>query len=112
MASRAMASAPRGHKYHAIPTELDGIRFASRRESRRYADLRLLEKARQITGLTLQPKFELMVNGHLICKYVADFQYVEHGRVVVEDAKGVHTSTYLLKRKLMKAIHGIEIRET
>lgn len=39
------------HKYHAKPTTVDGIRFASKAEARRYSELRLLEKAGEIKNL-------------------------------------------------------------
>ena len=45
-------------------------------------------------------------------KYKADFRYIEKGETVVEDVKGMRTPVYNLKRHLMKAVHGIEIRET
>ena len=47
------------NKYKAKPLTVDGIRFASQREGSRYRELKLLEKAGQITGLELQPVFEL-----------------------------------------------------
>lgn len=101
------------HKYHAIPTEVEGIRFASRLEARRYQELRLMERAGEIRDLELQPRYPLRVNGRLICTYVADFKYwdMRDGRRVVEDAKGVRTSTYKIKAKLMAAVHGIEVEE-
>ncbi len=99
-------------KYKAVRTTLDGITFASKREAERYATLKLLEKAGDITKLELQPKYLLVVNGQLICTYVADFRYRNHkGKLVVEDAKGFPTRDYQLKKKLMRAIHDIEIRE-
>ena len=48
------------HKYNAIPTTVDGIRFASKREARRYLELKLLQKAGHISDLELQPRFRLM----------------------------------------------------
>ena len=100
-------------KYRAIPTDVDGVRFASRLEARRYQELRLMEAAGEIRDLELQPRYPLRVNGRLVCTYVADFRYwdVRAGRQVVEDAKGVRTSTYKLKAKLMKAVHDIEVQE-
>lgn len=59
-----------------------------------------------------QVRFPLEVNGVLVCHYVADFVYVEAGRRVVEDAKGFRTPIYKLKRRLMLALHNVEIRET
>ena len=100
------------NKYKAKPTVIDGIRFASKKESLRYCELRLLEKAREITHLELQPKYELIVNEIKVGTYIADFKYFEEGEWVTEDTKGFKTPVYKLKKKLMKAIHGIEIRET
>ncbi|MGD9714830.1 MAG: DUF1064 domain-containing protein [Thermomicrobiales bacterium] len=99
-------------KYKAVRTTLDGITFASKREAERYATLKLLEKAGDITKLELQPRYPLVVNDQLVGNYVADFRYRdEQGNTVVEDAKGVKTPVYKLKKKLMKAIYGIEVRE-
>jgi len=100
-------------KYHAKRTEVDGIKFASRKEANRYQELCLLEKAGEISHLILQPVWKLVVNEMLICKYIADFQYcTEAGDVITEDCKGVLTPVYRLKKKLMKAVYGIEILET
>jgi hypothetical protein len=97
-------------KYHAIKTEVDGIVFASRAESRRYRELALLEQAGQIKTLGIQPRFKCVVNGVLVCTYVGDFDYWENGEYIVEDVKGFLTPVFKLKRKLVKALHGITIR--
>ena len=103
-------------KYRAVPTKVDGIRFASKKEARRYAELKLLQKAGHITDLKLQPKIRCMTAGTHICDYVADFFYYdrrkEGGRMVYEDAKGYKTPVYKLKKKLVLALTGIEITET
>jgi hypothetical protein len=106
-------AAPRRHKYGARRTVVGGIAFASAREARRYGELKILERAGRITGLELQPRFRLVVNGRHVGDYLADFRYVEGGRSVVEDVKSPPTRTpvYRLKRKLMAALYGIEIRE-
>lgn len=99
-------------KYRNVPTVVDGIRFASKKEARRWSELRLLEKANQISGLVRQVPYGLHVNGKLVCKYIADFVYVENGTEIVEDAKGVRTPEYKIKAKLFEAIYGVKIRET
>jgi len=99
-------------KYRNVKTTVDGITFDSKRESVRYCELKLLAKARKITNLRLQVPYVMRVNGEKICKYVADFVYCEDGNEIVEDVKGMRTREYILKRKLMKAVYGIEIRET
>lgn len=103
---------PKPNKYRNEKSEVDGIVFASKREAARYQELRILEREGLIGGLTLQPKYPLTVNGEKVGTYIGDFAYIENQEVVVEDAKGMKTAVYRLKRKLMKAIYGIEIRES
>jgi len=103
----------RRSKFNAKPTVVDGIRFASQKEARCWRDLRALEMIGEISSLKVQPRFRLEVNGIKICDYVADFDYFDRiiQSRVIADAKGMKTPVYRLKAKLMKAIHGIEIRE-
>jgi hypothetical protein len=100
-------------KYRAKPTTIDGIRFASKAEARRYQELKLLERAGEIHNLETHPKYTLSVNNQVICTYTADFRYEESGEVIVEDVKSRPTMTpvYRLKKKLMKAIYNIDIKE-
>lgn len=94
---------------------VDGILFASKREAARYGELKLLAEAGKISGLRLQPEWEIVINGQLVCKYRADFFYTENGKAVVEDVKSSGTrkdKVYQLKKKLMAAVHNIEIWET
>jgi hypothetical protein len=101
-------------KYGNERVELDGIWFDSRRECKRYIELRFLLKAGEIKYLERQVEFELNEGGaagSLI--YRADFVYeTKGGLMVVEDSKGCRTREYKKKRRLMKQIHGIEIFET
>jgi len=100
-------------KYGNRKTVVDGMAFDSAKEARRYGELKLLERAGQITGLEIQPAFRLVVNNCLICTYKADFTYQDAKKQrIVEDVKGVKTPVYRLKKKLMLAIHGVEILET
>lgn len=109
--ARTTAGLSKGGKYRNQPVEIDGIRFASKREGRRYSELKLLERGGVIRGLKLQPRFPMEVAGVLVCTYVADFAYERDGRMVVEDAKGVRTDVYVIKAKLLKAIHGFDVVE-
>lgn len=101
-------------KYRNIPTELDGIRFDSRKESLRWRELCILQSQGRIKGLQRQVRFPIIVNGQKICVYVADFCYQENGLRIIEDvkSKGTITDVYRLKNKLMKATLGITIKET
>ena len=107
----AISGPPKRSKFGAKKTEVDGIIFDSKREATRYYDLRVMQSAGLITGLTLQVRYDLVVNGEKIGRYTSDFNYYENGQLVVEDTKGVKTRDYVLRKKLMKAIYGIEIRE-
>ena len=82
-------------------------------EGRRYSELKLMQRAGEISGLQCHPKFSLDVNGMHVCTYIADFAYIEarSGLWVVEDVKGIRTALYSLKKKLMRACHGIEVAE-
>jgi hypothetical protein len=99
-------------KYRNVKTTVDGITFASKREANRYAELKLMEAAGEIELLGTQVRFEIVVNGEKIGAYVADFSYWDKdGNNVVEDAKGVRTPVYKLKKKLVKALYGVDIQE-
>lgn len=98
-------------KFRNVPTEIDGVRFASKREAKRYCDLKLLERAGEIKALRLQPRYPLTVNSLHVATYVGDFEYVESksGRIVTEDAKGVKTRDFVNKAKLFHALYGREV---
>lgn len=101
-------------KYRNVPTVIDGYRLDSKAEAKRYGELRLLEQARQIRGLTVHPRYPLEVNDVLVCTYEADFSYTMNGNwvPVIEDVKGVKTPAYRIKKKLFEAIHpGWKITE-
>lgn len=124
-------------KYHNKKITIDGHKFDSVKEANRYRDLKLLLRAGKISNLELQKVYELIPaqyeevstgeiykRGDLkgaprlkkIClehaiTYVADFVYVENGKTVVEDTKGVKTDKYIIKRKLMLWRYGIKIKE-
>jgi hypothetical protein len=91
------------YKYRNIPTEVDGIKFASKKEARRYSELKLLVLGDMISDLETHPSFPLMVNGVNIGKYTADFRYKENGQEVVEDVKSTVTKTrdYRLRKKIL-----------
>lgn len=101
-------------KYGNIPTNVDGKSFQSKLEAGRYCELTLLQKAGKISDLRTQVLYRLDVGGVHICNYYADFVYTdERGNEVVEDTKSPATVTdvFKLKKRLMKAVHGIEVIE-
>lgn len=107
-------------KYRNKKVNVDGIWFDSIRESRRYGELKLLEKGGYISDLRLQVPYELIpnqkVDGRVVerkVRYIADFTYHDNvkNEDVVEDAKGYFTEVYRLKKKLMMMVYGIQIKE-
>ena len=108
LSSVTLAAVAKQHKFGAIPTIVDGIRFASAKEAKRYGELKLLEKGGAIRDLRLQVAFPIVIT----TRYVADFVYIEDGRQVVEDVKGFRTKEYIRKRKYLLQQHNISIKET
>ena len=121
-------------KYNNRKIVVDGIKFDSKKEAKRYQELKTLERAGHITDLKRQVKYVLIPaqyepsdevyvkgkdkgkqkKGRLIereCAYYADFVYQHNGEIFVEDTKGVRTPEYIIKRKLMLYVYGIEVRE-
>lgn len=106
-------------KYHSKSIEFEGIRFDSIAEYRRYEELKLMEKAGEISCLSVHPRFLLQEafitpdgKREAQITYEADFKYFEQGKPVVEDVKGVRTEVYKIKRKLfLKRYPGIKFVE-
>lgn len=98
-------------KYGAIKTVVDGITFASKKEAAHYCELKLAERAGEIKNLQLQPKFPIIMNGKKVGNYIADFSYLDGGRIIVVDVKGFKTPVYRLKKRLVEAQYGITISE-
>lgn len=122
-------------KYHNQVTIIsDGIKHASQKEATRWCELKLLERAGKIINLDRQVVYELIPpqyetyerfskrgeklgDGLRVAErrvvYVADFVYtdMETGKTVAEDTKGVRTKDYIIKRKLMRYMWGIAIKE-
>lgn len=109
---QSAAKPRRESKYNARRVTIQGHTFHSKKEARRFLELQELEKQGVIADLKLQVRYKLVVNGVHICDYIPDFEYTEQGKTVTEDVKGRRTREYILKRKLMKAVHNITIRET
>lgn len=106
------------NKYHAKKCEWDGEVFDSKKELQRYKELKLLEKAGEIQNLRRQVKYVLIpsqrIDGKVVERevaYKADFVYEADGETVVEDAKGVKTTDYIIKRKMMLLFYNIRIKE-
>lgn len=101
-------------KYRSQGTTVDGIRFDSKKEARRWCELKLLEKAGEISNLERQVPIPLYGkegpiltdSGKRQRTYVADFRYCDsrlNGAVVIEDAKGFETPEFKLKKAILAA---------
>ena len=124
------------NKYKAVKTTIDGITFDSKKEAKRYTELKLQKKSGMITHLELQPKYDIIINGAKICSYKADFSYftvredeketyrnakgewivptktLDKEGQIVEDVKGFKSPIYRLKKKLVEACYpGTQIKE-
>lgn len=109
----ALKAAVKTSKYRSQRTEVDGISFMSKKEAGRYCELKLLQKAGEISDLKCQPRYDLIVNGQKVCAYVGDFSYLTRdGSPVTEDTKSAFTAkleTFRVKAKLFRALMGREI---
>jgi len=105
-------------KYRNIKSEYQGQKFDSKAELKRYLELWALLEIGEIVELRRQPRFELVKKIELdgrtkpAIRYVADFEYLtKSGQRIIEDVKGMITPVYRMKRHLMKAVLGLEIKE-
>ena len=104
-------------KYRNTPVTVDGIRFDSKAEAKRWHELKLLERAGEIKNLIRQPRYRLTAHGCHICDYVSDAQYEDTatGDTITEDVKSPATArdpVFRLKAKLFYAQFGYEITIT
>lgn len=100
-------------KYGNKKTEYKGEIYDSAKEAERAFELDMLLKQGEIKSVERQPAFKIEINGRKICTYRADFKITyADGHEEIEDVKGVRTAVYRLKKKMVEAIYGIEIKET
>lgn len=112
-----------GNKKVTLPT---GEVFDSKKECRRWQELKLMEQVGMISDLKRQVPYMLIPAqrdeaGKVIereCRYVADFVYRDDkGNIVVEDVKGYRGTSsaayakFIIKRKLMLWRYDIQIKE-
>lgn len=104
------------NRFKVSPVEertLGSIVFASKKEMKRYAELRLLERAGEVQDLELQPEFRVSINDQHYCTYTADFAYTEKGERVIEELKSTGTAkdaAYRLRKKAAELFYGIKVR--
>lgn len=107
----------RRNKYGATKVVKDGHTFASKAEARRYDELKLLERAKEIWGLAVHPaRYPLIVNGITVGHYTPDFEYCRNGaygqfELVTEDVKGRAARDWPLRKKVFQACYKREVTE-
>lgn len=110
---------PKQPKFGNQKVMIDGEKVAdSQHEYRRLNDLKVLQRAGEIKDLQVQVRYTL-IPSQVICNkkergtdYIADFVYwTKDDQFICEDAKGHKTADYIIKRKLMKFIHNIDVVE-
>lgn len=101
----------RKHKYGAIPTIVNNIRFDSKREAQVFTELQFMERQGTIHDLERQPRFDLHVDGIKIGYYKADFRFFDtmKDRLVVVDVKGIDMPMSRWKRKHVLAEYGVDV---
>lgn len=103
-------------KYSSAKTDVDGVTFDSKKEAEFYAELKLRERAGEISRLRLQPRYLLQDafkhegKQYREIEYVADFEYIENGETVVVDVKGFKTAVYMIKKKLFLYKYGDRVK--
>jgi hypothetical protein len=97
-------------KYHNKRCVIDGIKFDSLVEGQHYAELKIRERAGEITELTVHPRYPIIINKRQVCIVELDFSYRDkEGHTHFIDCKGMDTALSKLKRKLVLACHGVAI---
>lgn len=104
------------NKFGAKKTEYKNRTYDSAAEAKRAYELDALTRTGEIISVEYQPVYDIVINGELVCKYKADFRiHYTDGRVVVEDVKGYKGGSayaiFRIKKKLVKAVHGVDIIE-
>lgn len=96
------------HKFHAKPTELDGIKFPSKKEANFYQKLKLLQKSGEVLFFLRQVPFHLPGQIKYLCDFVV---FNSDGNVSFIDCKGMKTPTYIMKKKQVESLYPITIEE-
>lgn len=112
MAVAFLPSKKKPNKFNASKTTVDNITFDSKREAAYYSELKIREKAGEVTGVEMQRPFALLgSNGTLMATFRADFCFWDNtaGRFRCIDVKGFDTPVGKLKRKMMKGLLGIDV---
>lgn len=110
--AQALLTKPKRSKYNATKTMVDGVLFDSKREAAYYSELKIREKAGEVSGIDLQRAFPIIIGGEKVGKYISDFAFIDHlqeDRLRVIDVKGFDTPLSRFKRKCVSAFYQIKV---
>ena len=100
--------APGQSKFHAVICEVDGIKFRSKKERKRYLELMALKQVGEVRFFLRQTPFHLPGN----TKYTSDFMvFWADGEVTHEDVKGYRTKEFIRAKKQVEALYPVRIVE-
>ncbi len=91
------------HKYRAKPTEVDGIKFPSRKEARYFQNLLLARRSGELLFFMRQVPFYLPGGVRYICDFA---ELWRSGEARFVDCKGYKTPLYIVKKKIVEAIYA------
>ena len=102
---------PKPRKYKNVPVVVDGHRFDSQLEAKRYEELKLLKRADRIQYFLRRVRFDLFEGAQYECDFYVVWGSPVRGieKITVEDTKGVETEAFTLKRKALKSLYGIDV---
>ncbi len=96
------------HKFKAKPQEYEGIKFASKKELKRYKELQVLQRCGEVLFFLRQVPLRLAGGVKYICDYLV---FWANEDVTFEDVKGMRTPMYTVKKKLVESTYPIKIKE-
>lgn len=96
------------HKFRAKQTILDDIKFSSKKEAKRYQELKLLREKGEVLFFLRQTAFHLPGNVRYVCDFMV---FWTNGDITIEDVKGIRTDLFIVKKKILEAVYPIEITE-
>lgn len=99
-------------KYRNIKTTYNGIKFDSKKEANYCFELDMRKKAGEVISYEMQVPFQVVLNEKKICKYILDFMVLlKDGSIEYVDVKGMKTTVYRIKKKLVEAQFNLKIKE-
>lgn len=96
------------HKFNAVRTEVEGVKFSSKKEARYYQQLQLAQKSGELQFFLRQVPFHLAGGVRYVCDFL---EFWNNGEVRFVDTKGFRTPMYKAKKKMVEATYPVKILE-